>query len=639
MNRQRRRLAAILFADVVGSSRLIGRDESGTVARLLEHLTRRLAPIVARHDGRTVRLTGDGGLVEFASAVDALAAAIEFQQAMATANRNLPAYETIAFRIGLHVGDVIVEHDDLYGDDVNVAARLQELAAPGGIAVSRTVWEAVAGRHKAGFQDLGEIALKNIDRPVRAFLVQWDAADWPSEPGPSPPLVWPSMAPSVYARRMRLGLWAGAALGCIALLGAAYVFLAPRPPPTLADLQSLKAEDLERLLVERRAADAAAAEKKRLEEEARRRAEADAEALRQAVADLEKARVERQKAEADLAELRQKIETSRREAATASQQQLADTAASRAAEDEAHRLAEVEMASLRQIEQEAQQKAALEAENKRLADVALALAQAARRKADEEAATRRRAEEKLEAATRQKAEAEAALVAAHRREVEAEAAEKALHLALADRQHVQVALTWLGFDTRGTDGMLGPRSRDMIAGWQKKAGAPATGFLTAAQRAQLLAAAAPAIARWDEEHRPPEPAPDVAPPPAAPPAPANAPADVPANVHDGAYAGARQGTLQTATASVRISGGSGSGTINVPGCSPSAFSMTVSPAGEVRGSGDLNCPVPVRGTGNVVGPFTISGHAVGRTLRFSVNTSRGDFEVQMERSTSTAHAP
>lgn len=631
MKRQRRRLAAILFADVVGSSRLIARDESGTVARLLEHLTRRLGPFAARHDGRVVRLTGDGGLVEFASAVDALAAAIEFQQAMAEANRDQPADDAIAFRIGIHIGDVIVEHDDLYGDDVNVAARLQEQAPPGGIVVSRNVWEAVAGRHKAAFEDLGDLALKNIGRPIQAFHVRWHAADWPSVPGIAPAYVWPTTGAS---RWTRLGLLAAASATCIALAGAAYVAFTPRPPPTLADLQTLKAEDLERLLVERRAADAAAAEKKRLEEEAQRKAEADAEALRQAVADLDKARLDRQKAEADLADLRLKIE-GRRESTTASQQQLTDTAARRAAEDEAHRLAEVEMASLRQVEQEALQKAVLEAENKRLADQALAQAQTARQKADDEAAVRRLAEEKLEATAKQKADAEAAIAAANKLRGDAELGETALHLALADRQHLQVALTSLGFDTRGTDGRLGPRSRDMIAAWQKKVGAPATGFLTAAQRSQLFAIAAPAIAQWDDERRKAEARSVVA-------VPAQVPSSIPpapTSTYDGAYVGGWRGPQQAITAHVLISGGSGSGTIDVPGCRPSPFSMTISPAGAVGGRGDLNCPVLIRGTGNVIGPFTLSGHAAGRSIRFSLSTDRGDFDLAMERPTSTANAP
>ena len=176
--REQRKLAAILFADAVGSSRLMGRDESGTVARLLEHLNLRLAPAVARRGGRVIRLKGDGGLVEFASAVDALAAAIDFQQVMVEANRDQPDDKAIVFRIGLHLGDVIVEGDDIYGDDVNVAARLEAEAPPGGIVVSRAVRDAVQGRLKANLHALGELALKNIDRPIRAFRVEWQEADW-----------------------------------------------------------------------------------------------------------------------------------------------------------------------------------------------------------------------------------------------------------------------------------------------------------------------------------------------------------------------------------------------------------------------------------------------------------------------------
>ena len=144
-----RRLAAILAADVVGYSRLMGRDESGTLARLKAHRTERLEPILARHGGRLVKLTGDGALVEFPSAVDALGAAIEFQQAMAEANRDQPEDTAIVFRIGLHLGDLIVDGDDLYGDGVNVAARLEAEAPAGGIVISRNVHDAVAGRLKA----------------------------------------------------------------------------------------------------------------------------------------------------------------------------------------------------------------------------------------------------------------------------------------------------------------------------------------------------------------------------------------------------------------------------------------------------------------------------------------------------------
>jgi TolB-like protein/class 3 adenylate cyclase/Tfp pilus assembly protein PilF len=176
--RERRRLAAIVAADVVGYSRLMGRDETGTLARLRAHRKERFEPTVARHGGRLVKLTGDGALAEFPSAVDALSAAIEFQQAMAEANREQPEETRIVFRIGLHLGDLIVDGDDLYGDGVNVAARLESEAPAGGIVISGDVHNAVAGRLKANFSDLGGLALKNIERPIQAFRVGWIAADW-----------------------------------------------------------------------------------------------------------------------------------------------------------------------------------------------------------------------------------------------------------------------------------------------------------------------------------------------------------------------------------------------------------------------------------------------------------------------------
>jgi adenylate cyclase len=177
-----RRLAAILAADVAGYSRLMGRDENGTLARLKMHRTERLEPALARHGGRLVKLTGDGALVEFTSAVDAVSAAIEFQQAMAEANWDRPENTAIVFRIGLHLGDLIVEGDDLYGDGINVAARLEAEAPPGGVVISGDVHNAVASRLKATFADLGRLALKNIERPVQAFGVKWDPADWKVSP-------------------------------------------------------------------------------------------------------------------------------------------------------------------------------------------------------------------------------------------------------------------------------------------------------------------------------------------------------------------------------------------------------------------------------------------------------------------------
>src|SRR5882757_6162514 len=176
--REQRKLAAIVAADVVGYSRLMGRDESGTLARLRKNRSEHLDPALTRYGGRLVKLTGDGALVEFASAVDGLSAAIEFQQAMAETNSDMLADTALVFRMGLHLGDLIVDVDDLYGDGVNVAARLEAEAPAGGIVISRTLHEAVMGRLKASFDDLGNLALKNIDRPVQAFGVRWEPSDW-----------------------------------------------------------------------------------------------------------------------------------------------------------------------------------------------------------------------------------------------------------------------------------------------------------------------------------------------------------------------------------------------------------------------------------------------------------------------------
>src|SRR5713101_2364569 len=139
----------------------MGRDENGTLTRLKAHRTERLEPMLAHHGGRLVKLTGDGALVEFSSAVDALSASIEFQQAMAKVNGDQPSDNALVFRMGLHLGDLIVDGDDLYGDGVNIAARLEAEAPAGGIVISRTVHEAVAGRLKATFEDLGSLAMKN----------------------------------------------------------------------------------------------------------------------------------------------------------------------------------------------------------------------------------------------------------------------------------------------------------------------------------------------------------------------------------------------------------------------------------------------------------------------------------------------
>jgi len=174
LTRERRKLAAIVALDVVGYSRLMERDERGTLATLTEHRTERLEPTLARHGGRLIKLIGDGALVEFGSVVDALNAAIEFQRSMTSANLDRRDDERIVFRIGVHVGDVIVDGDDLYGDGMNVAARLEGHAPPGGILISGNAKDAVVNRVSAEFRDLGRLPLKNIERPVQAFQVMFD---------------------------------------------------------------------------------------------------------------------------------------------------------------------------------------------------------------------------------------------------------------------------------------------------------------------------------------------------------------------------------------------------------------------------------------------------------------------------------
>jgi adenylate cyclase len=174
LTRERRKLAAIVALDVVGYSRLMERDESGTLAMLTEHRTERLEPALRRNGGRLIKLIGDGALVEFASVVDALNAAIEFQRAMTRVNLDRRDDERILFRIGVHVGDVIIDGDDLYGDGMNVAARLEGQAPPGGILISGNARDAVVNRMSAEFRDLGKLTLKNIERPVQAFQVMFD---------------------------------------------------------------------------------------------------------------------------------------------------------------------------------------------------------------------------------------------------------------------------------------------------------------------------------------------------------------------------------------------------------------------------------------------------------------------------------
>jgi adenylate cyclase len=166
-----RRLAAILAADVVGYSRLMAADEKGTHARLKALLQEVVEPKVAEHHGRIAKLRGDGALVEFGSVVDAVECAAAIQKGIAEHQAELPEAQRIAFRIGINIGDVIIEGDDIYGDGVNVAARLEALAEPGEIWVSRTVYDHAKGKVAVGFEPMGEQRVKNIPEPVTVYRV------------------------------------------------------------------------------------------------------------------------------------------------------------------------------------------------------------------------------------------------------------------------------------------------------------------------------------------------------------------------------------------------------------------------------------------------------------------------------------
>ncbi len=177
-----RKLAAILAADMVGYSRLMEVDEPGTLARLRTHRLEVVDPAIAKNRGRIVKTTGDGMLVEFNSVVDAVQAAVEIQRRMSRRNSDVAADRRIEFRIGINLGDIILQEDDIFGDGVNVAARLQEFADPGGICVSYAVRDQVGLRMDVRFEDLGAQAMKNLARPIHAFRVLWEETAAPGSP-------------------------------------------------------------------------------------------------------------------------------------------------------------------------------------------------------------------------------------------------------------------------------------------------------------------------------------------------------------------------------------------------------------------------------------------------------------------------
>jgi len=182
--RVERRLTAILAADVAGYSRLMGEDEAGTLARLRAHRRELIDPLIAEHKGRIVKTTGDGMLIEFPSVVEAVACAVAVQLGMAERNADVSVDQRIVFRVGINLGDIIVEGDDIHGDGVNVAARLEALADPGGVCVSGTVRDHTGDRLDVMFDDIGQQTLKNIARPVRVYRVRLATDERPPTAAP-----------------------------------------------------------------------------------------------------------------------------------------------------------------------------------------------------------------------------------------------------------------------------------------------------------------------------------------------------------------------------------------------------------------------------------------------------------------------
>jgi len=224
--RDHRRLAAIVSADVVGYSLLMGRDDSATLAGLKAHRRELIDPKIAEYGGRIVKTTGDGLLLEFPSVVEAVRCAVDVQRGMAERNTGVPPEQRIEFRVGINVGDIIIDGDDIFGDGVNVAARLQTLAEPGGICVSRMVRDQVLDKLNFAFEDLGSQQVKNITRPVEAYRVDLGSAALPTQ----------SRGRRQWLRVMS-GPWRWIAAGVLALgiAGIAVWTLPelwkPKPPP------------------------------------------------------------------------------------------------------------------------------------------------------------------------------------------------------------------------------------------------------------------------------------------------------------------------------------------------------------------------------------------------------------------------
>jgi len=243
--RVERRLTAILAADVAGYSRLTGLDEEGTHVQLQDHLSTLVDPKIAEHRGRVVKNTGDGLLAEFSSVVDAVRCALDVQRGMAERNAEVPDEKRIEFRIGINVGDIIIDRGDIFGDGVNVAARLEGLAKPGGICIADDAHRQVRGKFDVTFEDAGERQLKNIARPVRVFRVALDDA----RPAKS---IWlrHNAAPAVRRDRWSARVMAiGAAVVLIAGAGGAALYFHLGRAPVVSQMPDQLAKPSERFSI------------------------------------------------------------------------------------------------------------------------------------------------------------------------------------------------------------------------------------------------------------------------------------------------------------------------------------------------------------------------------------------------------
>ena len=224
-----RRLAAIVAADVVGYSRLMGADEAGTLSRLTALRQELVEPKIADYHGRIVKLMGDGLLVEFASVVDALAAAVEVQRAIAARNEHIPEDQQILIRMGINLGDILIQDNDIFGDGVNIAARLEPLAEPGGICISQMARDGVGNKLPLKYEDMGEQQVKNIAEPVRVYRVQIPSGAVMPIAGSAPN----KPATSSILKHRRIGS-ALAAMAVVAIVATFFLLYQPKPVPQTA---------------------------------------------------------------------------------------------------------------------------------------------------------------------------------------------------------------------------------------------------------------------------------------------------------------------------------------------------------------------------------------------------------------------